>query len=582
MRKEENGLTCNLIITVVVLSLVCLCMYGIMGVYGFSLFPDEFGYWASAARIAGYDFSEVASIGSFYSYGYSLILTPLLMIFKDSIICYRAAVVVNLCLQILSFFLMIGIVDRLAKELSKEVRLILSAVAVLYPSWVFYTQMTMSEALLFFLYTLIVYLMIRYLEKPTVLKGIFLALCSVYIYTVHMRTIGVLFSVALMVLLTFIFDAEKRHISQLVVLLVLVLGFYEALNGKELFQNYVYSSGPVDRTYVNDYSGQTGKLFELVSGKGLLKLLVSMAGKLLYLGCASFGTAYIGIWALAKRAIKRDINALFILTASAAQFMVMSIYLLHSADVGEQRLDLFLHGRYFDFAIPLLAVPGIYELLINWKQNVKISVSIITTTLSSVIAIFTCYMNKEAFQDPHGALMIGMSYFLDEDNVHPVKVIMCSLALTILGSMILALIIRLYKSRKNMYVLLVIPVFLIFLGYNACNHFIYIGQSYIYGDMQVADKISELREEGHSEDIILLYEGGLEYVETIQLRLRDEKIKVYYSMDRPESLAEEIPQNAIVLMDFQSQLNEKLSEMYERSWEAGHFIMYYEPKKGDA
>ncbi|MBP3196751.1 MAG: hypothetical protein J6N21_07065, partial [Butyrivibrio sp.] len=69
MGKEENRQTCNLISMIIVLSLVCLCMYGILGVYGFSLFPDEFGYWASAAKALGYDFSEVASMGSYYSYG---------------------------------------------------------------------------------------------------------------------------------------------------------------------------------------------------------------------------------------------------------------------------------------------------------------------------------------------------------------------------------------------------------------------------------------------------------------------------------------------------------------------------------
>ena len=80
-------------------------MYGIQGIFGFSLFPDEFGYWASAAGFLGYDFSEVCSISSFYSFGYSLILIPILKLFSDSIIAYRAAVVVNLLLHITSFLM---------------------------------------------------------------------------------------------------------------------------------------------------------------------------------------------------------------------------------------------------------------------------------------------------------------------------------------------------------------------------------------------------------------------------------------------------------------------------------------------
>ena len=49
-------------------------MYCLMGVFGFVAFPDEFGYWAVAGAILGYDWSEVTSIGSYYSYGYGALL----------------------------------------------------------------------------------------------------------------------------------------------------------------------------------------------------------------------------------------------------------------------------------------------------------------------------------------------------------------------------------------------------------------------------------------------------------------------------------------------------------------------------
>ena len=58
--------------------LVCFYGYCISRAYGFIFFPDEFGYWAHAAKAAGYDWSEMVSLGSYYSYGYSLILFPIL------------------------------------------------------------------------------------------------------------------------------------------------------------------------------------------------------------------------------------------------------------------------------------------------------------------------------------------------------------------------------------------------------------------------------------------------------------------------------------------------------------------------
>ena len=51
----------------IIIAIACF-LYGIFGVFGFSAYPDEFGYWAPAAAIFGYDWSEITSLGSYYSY----------------------------------------------------------------------------------------------------------------------------------------------------------------------------------------------------------------------------------------------------------------------------------------------------------------------------------------------------------------------------------------------------------------------------------------------------------------------------------------------------------------------------------
>ena len=45
-----------------------------------SILNDEFGYWANAAHIFGYDWSGVVSMSPYYSYGYSLFLFPFFFI----------------------------------------------------------------------------------------------------------------------------------------------------------------------------------------------------------------------------------------------------------------------------------------------------------------------------------------------------------------------------------------------------------------------------------------------------------------------------------------------------------------------
>lgn len=590
MGKEESAQNYIIIKAVIVLSLVCLCMYGIQGIYGFSLFPDEFGYWASAANALGFDFSEITSIGSYYSFGYSLILIPIMHFFQDSIIAYRAAVVINLLLQIASFFLIIKITEEVFKESDKTFRLILSGIAVLYPSWIFYTQMTMSEALLFFMYTLVTFLMLRYLKKPSLGSGIALAIASVYMYTVHMRTIGVLFSVALTIVVDAILrirnDSKekapaaiiKSNVSVIVIALVLLIGYLLSLHIKTNVVDTLYTSGAVNNVYVNDYSGQVGKIKDILSLSGIGKFLLSMAGKILYLGCATFGFGLIGVYSLVKRSLNKDKNASFILLTSLAQFMVMCIYLIDSANIDANRFDLFLHGRYFDFAVPMLMIFGINEIVSYAGVMKKMAVAAIVVVICGTISIIVSSLNRTGFSDPHGMLMIGMSYFLDEDNVMPLRTIARGILLAVVISLIFLALIWAYKKYRNSFLLLITYIAMIGLSYHALNHFIYIGQTYIYGDIQIADQISDLRQEGYKGDIVLLYEGGLEYIDTVQLRLRDEHIHVQYIDGSEKHIA--LRGDDLILVYFESDLNNDLSQIYDKSWESGHFDLYYNEAGG--
>ena len=85
--------------TYILLIIFAIFGYGIRKICCFTLFPDEFGYWASAARWAGYDWSDVAGLGSYYSFGYGVLLLPLLKLISDGILLYRAAVGMNMVLM---------------------------------------------------------------------------------------------------------------------------------------------------------------------------------------------------------------------------------------------------------------------------------------------------------------------------------------------------------------------------------------------------------------------------------------------------------------------------------------------------
>ena len=134
------------------LFLIAFYGYNIQRIYGFIFFPDEFGYWSYAAKALGYDWSDIVSLGSYYSYGYSLILFPILKICNDGVTAYRAAVTVNFALLGVDALILNKLLSKiiqndsnLAEVIHKESVPLLVGIAVFYPPNLFYAKTSMVE-----------------------------------------------------------------------------------------------------------------------------------------------------------------------------------------------------------------------------------------------------------------------------------------------------------------------------------------------------------------------------------------------------------------------------------------------------
>ena len=111
----------HIVLVFIILIIFSVFQYGIQKIYGFTLYPDEFGYWSSAANAVGYDWSEAASMGSYYSYGYSLILIPILKLFSGGVRAYRAAIAVNMLLMCAGVLLLWKISLKVFPQMEKRV-----------------------------------------------------------------------------------------------------------------------------------------------------------------------------------------------------------------------------------------------------------------------------------------------------------------------------------------------------------------------------------------------------------------------------------------------------------------------------
>ena len=407
----------------VILIIISVFQYSIFKICGFTMYPDEFGYWASAAKAVGYDWSEVAAMGSYYSFGYSLLLIPILKLFTGGVRAYRAAITVNMILMCGGFLLLKFITGKLFPEANRIKRIFISGIAVFYPAWIFYMQMTLAEALLFFLYTAIVYLFICFIQRPRIMTAVLLAVCFAYMYSVHMRSVGIVIAGLFTLLFWGLFNTKQKK-AMLAVIGALGLAGLTVVIMKRNVYTSVFSGADAEKLAVNDYISQVWKIKEILTPYGFLTFIKEIIAKVFYLGMASYGIVY---WALGwciretshliknfgdKKESIVDVKtwiAVFLSLSFIGEVLICSIYMHGSA-----KIDCLVYGRYLEFIVPVFMIIGISVML----QSRKLFLETLTMGMISGLMLFPIYsvIEKEKMEGIRGYFVVGISYLLKEDN----------------------------------------------------------------------------------------------------------------------------------------------------------------------
>ena len=539
------------------------------------MYPDEFGYWASAASAVGYDWSEAASLGSYYSFGYSLILVPILTLISDGVMAYRAAVFINMLLMCVAVLLFEKIIEELFPETTTGIKTLISGAAVLYPSWIFYMQMTMAEAVLMFVFALDIYLFYQFMERQKISMAIALAAALIFGYCVHMRTVGILIAGVIVCLYRLIIGKGNKK-ALFIWFGVLVLLFGIALYLKNRTTATVFSFAGEDALAVNDYSSQWDKLAGILTLDGIQKFVCGVVGKLYYLGLSSFGTFY---WAFAwclKESIRlirpavrkenvqpRQWAALFLFLAVTGQVLISSIY-MYDTDV----IDCLVYGRYNELLVPVMMLIGIVGMS---KSRFLIPVTMLTgTVLGGVTFLLLHIIDQGNMSGIRGYHIAGISYLLQGSN-QDVRSYFWYTWLLGFGLMLLVCaFVWLGSRRASMWWLYAgILVIEIAAGLQISDHYTYQVNYTNYDSLMIAEV---LQEQG-GEDINILYldEAHLPFVDFLQMQIPEETIHVI-AEDELSSLE---GNNYIVITDTETEHGEALKKLFDREIGTNVFNLYY-------
>ena len=561
-----------LLITLIIFSILG---YGLARIFVFFLYPDEFGYWSSAAAVLGWDWKEVASLGSYYSFGYSLFLLPILKFIGNAPGTYRGAIVLNVIFMYISFFLVMKISEKLRPAINKKIHILFAAVVVLYPAWIFHIHFTATEGLLFFIFVLTTYLMLLFWEKPGIKLGLALAVVLGYGFTVHMRFVGVVIAFVMTLVLWGVLQSKNR--KKIIILALALVGiFILAFLAKSLVRGVIYGDAGDEILKRNELSGQFGKIAYVFTKEGLVQLLVNFCGKILYMGISSMGLFYYWIlWCMdhGVRIINRlkkneeieaqSFGAVFLFLAVFAEIAIGSVYSVKNTDLGW-----IVYGRYSEFVLPVVMIVG---LCWYYKRRKKVAVCIVSWCWHTLFSLVCLLAFLEApIQSVRGYMSVGIDILtggLEEADpilflagawvLGTIYIVIWSFCVSVVG-----------KNKSYVWIFAFLIAGEIFLGLKASHNHIYPVNSYMKAELNLGSVLIEQMED---KEVLYLREDRVQWIDVLQMQLRDRKIDVI----ELEELEEKAAGNTALIVHKDGQLREEAKKWYANCKEYNLFCLYY-------
>lgn len=384
LRKE------HLILAIGVLINISFIFYKIDKLVLPGILWDEFGYWAVGAKFAGYDWSGLASVlCPYYSYGYGIILSILIRFISNINCVYQVSIIINSIFICTSIFISYSIFINVFNKIKKGYIALGCVLISFYSGNISNSKIAWSEIILYFIFWLSLFFLFKTISCNKFIYNILFVLSIFFLYAVHQRSIGILFSGLLIILIYNI--RENNNIKKvLFLILITILLFY--LHSK--IKNYLYdvlwnnSSKIIDFskyqitentlkianvTEANEYIGQSEKLKNLFQIEGIKKLLLSIIGKVYYMGISSFFLSIEGIFyvikSLLKRSKKKVYFFLFLFFSFFTTLLISAIFMIEPV-----RIDSIIYGRYTDWIIGPLIIIGFLSILISEKVLVKVAI----------------------------------------------------------------------------------------------------------------------------------------------------------------------------------------------------------------
>ncbi len=532
--------------------LILFGIYVIPKLTGFMIYPDEFGYWAASGTLLGYDWSEIASLGSYYSYGYTLFLFPIYALIQDPTIAYRVALGLQLLMLLAAVLLLHCILQELFPKESRSVGLtyLFAGSAVLAPGMLCYSGLTLVEIPSMLVSLILIRLWQKWNSSTTTglhLIWTALLMCAAgYLYALHRRMIGIVAVLAAGMMLQIflrIRNGKKRRqeIRDLILMSVIGLLLFLALHICAKWSvATIFSGTSMKQMGSNSYQGQLGKLLWLATSEGWRDLALSFSGKLFYVLTATGGLAFYGWLACFRKTENKSRTYLVFPGLSLPVVLVVSaIKTMHP-----ERVDDIFYGRYSEFILPWFVALGLYELMRSSSRKRRILAGSALGMQFATGGLMQVSRQMFHLSRVEGYMSIACSWWIhDEYNSvldNPAGYLWqcvafgagCILALWLLTELVVLLRTRKGATYKELWLPAVLWLVAgCLFGVYASHHYVQAYNAYDSRDLELVSILEN--EEGQ---VYFIPSGSVPFIDQIQFQLRERQIHVADNLDSIQSV----------------------------------------------
>nr|WP_308628947.1 hypothetical protein [uncultured Eisenbergiella sp.] len=425
LRKKYPNCVWNIAYFVGILIFI---MTQINNVAGPVIMPDEVGYWASGAFLAGNDWSGIMSMSPYYGFGYGIFLGIIMHFVRDPIIMFKTAVVLNGIFLYVIYCFTYRILTILKVEWDGRVRKLISFVVTFYTFNIYYSLNSEAEILQVVVYLFLCYLVLQCnkTRKKFEIRMIIIPLLAVFMVACHQRNLGVVVALSFWTLLMLLFKkiSVLSFFSFVVTMGVVLIIFFEL---KQIINQNIFLVSSYTTEEADKVSGALG-IFTL---KGFKSFVECVSGRFFYLGCVSFLLVYRGMGVILRDVVvclkkrRRGLKnrfllfQIFISLTLFAEIAIGSLAFLGN----EKRIDGFLYGRYNEHILIPILLYGFISYR-TFKDNTKIQIVSSIVLLSLGVYVNYIYMGYNTIETSTHSIsaMIGMPIFqnVNESNIQMV------------------------------------------------------------------------------------------------------------------------------------------------------------------